>query len=82
MHAYCTTLHIRIPIKAVLEKVSGHSPLEGISTPFPTGTTDCVQDDSFHPGPGLQGTGYPSPGNVNAFQAVFLSIPTRHTLSL
>ena len=34
-------------IKAVLEKGSGHFPLEGITTPFPTGSTDCVQDNSL-----------------------------------
>ena len=31
-------IHIPFPIKAIWEKGSGGSPLEGIFTPFPTGT--------------------------------------------
>ena len=34
----CVYLHIPFPIKAIWEKVSGHSPLEGIATPFLAGT--------------------------------------------
>ena len=33
MHVCCIHLHISFPIKAVWEKGSGHSPLEGIATP-------------------------------------------------
>ena len=46
-HVCCIPLHIPILIKAASEKGSGHSPLEGIATPFPAGTTDCVWDDLF-----------------------------------
>ena len=38
-----------IPLKAISEKGLGHSSLQGIATPFPAGTIDCVWDDSFHP---------------------------------
>ena len=34
-------------MKAISEKGSGHSPLQGIATPFPAGTRDYVQDNSF-----------------------------------
>ena len=47
MHVCCIPLHIPILIKVVSEEGSGHSPLEGIATPFPAGTTDCIQDDLF-----------------------------------
>ena len=47
MHACCIPLHIPFPIKVVWEKGLGHYPLEGITTPFPAGTTDCVRDDLF-----------------------------------
>ena len=36
-----------IPNKAIWEKDSGHSPLEGITTPFPAGQQDCTWDDLF-----------------------------------
>ncbi|KAF6131051.1 hypothetical protein HJG60_007952 [Phyllostomus discolor] len=45
MHACCIPLHTTVPIKAISEKGSGHSPLEGITIPFPA-TTDCVWDNS------------------------------------
>ena len=35
----CIYLHIPFPIKAVWERSSEHSPLEGISTPFPSRKT-------------------------------------------
>ena len=50
---------IPIPITAILEKGSGHSPLEGIS-PFPPPDRLCL-GNSFHPRPGgLSETGFPS----------------------
>ena len=47
MHVYCVHLHIPFQIKAIWEKGSGHSPLEGITTPFSTKQQDCVRDDFF-----------------------------------
>ena len=53
--SYASMLYIPahpIPIKAILEKGLGLSPLEGITTPFPTRTTDCVRTTYSHPWPG------------------------------
>ena len=38
----CIPLYFPTLIKAMLEKGSGHSPLEGIATPFPTRTRLCL----------------------------------------
>ena len=47
MHVCCVSLYILNPINVLLEKGLGHSPLHGITIPFPARTTDCIQDDLF-----------------------------------
>ena len=85
MHICCTSLHLPIPIKAILEKGSGLSPLEGITTPFSPGT-DCVQNDSFHPRLGeLGGRGFcssnnPIPNSMVASQIQLLTFSVRSPL--
>ena len=64
MHICCIHLHIPFPIKAIWEKGSGHSPLEGITTPFPARIILCLGQLSLIDGSWERSARWSSPTRI------------------